>query len=221
MLNLSLKQAETAFKKGQLDEAFSLVRAPAARATRQAQEFVVQLVTALVTRGNDHLSGGRIAAAAADAAKAVELGGGRSDVVELFEAVHHTKSSLDRKKQHEQHLLREARKQIDHGDGSMGKRILERAGSEKTVVKQLSEQIDVRRELNDAVLRRGRDAVEAGQPDRAIEIFCDLLRRQPGHAETIAEITASGLRGRGGAGFPTGLKWSFMPKPVESRRTWS
>src|SRR5205085_8743734 len=28
----------------------------------------------------------------------------------------------------------------------------------------------------------------------------------------ISEMKASGLRGRGGAGFPTGLKWSFMPK---------
>lgn len=29
----------------------------------------------------------------------------------------------------------------------------------------------------------------------------------------IDEVKASGLRGRGGAGFPSGLKWSFMNKP--------
>ena len=33
----------------------------------------------------------------------------------------------------------------------------------------------------------------------------------------INEMKASGLRGRGGAGFPTGLKWSFMPKPDPNR----
>ncbi len=31
-------------------------------------------------------------------------------------------------------------------------------------------------------------------------------------AQVIDEVKASGLRGRGGAGFPTGLKWSFMPR---------
>ena len=35
--------------------------------------------------------------------------------------------------------------------------------------------------------------------------------------QVIEEVKASGLRGRGGAGFPTGLKWSFMPRnaPVQ------
>ena len=31
----------------------------------------------------------------------------------------------------------------------------------------------------------------------------------------VNEMKASGLRGRGGAGFPTGLKWSFMPKQAD------
>ena len=33
----------------------------------------------------------------------------------------------------------------------------------------------------------------------------------------IEEMKKSGLRGRGGAGFPTGMKWSFMPKEVKER----
>ncbi|PIW54734.1 MAG: NADH-quinone oxidoreductase subunit F [Sphingomonadales bacterium CG12_big_fil_rev_8_21_14_0_65_65_10] len=39
-----------------------------------------------------------------------------------------------------------------------------------------------------------------------------------GHDAIIEEIKTSGLRGRGGAGFPTGLKWSFMPKESKDGR---
>ncbi len=41
-----------------------------------------------------------------------------------------------------------------------------------------------------------------------------LLR---GREAIIDEMKASGLRGRGGAGFPTGMKWSFMPKLSDGR----
>ncbi len=39
-----------------------------------------------------------------------------------------------------------------------------------------------------------------------------IFSKKMSPADVIDEIKASGLRGRGGAGFPTGLKWSFMPK---------
>ena len=43
----------------------------------------------------------------------------------------------------------------------------------------------------------------------------EILAR--GRDAIIEEMKASGLRGRGGAGFPTGMKWSFMPKVVGER----
>lgn len=38
-----------------------------------------------------------------------------------------------------------------------------------------------------------------------------------GHDWILNEIKTSGLRGRGGAGFPTGMKWGFMNKPSDGR----
>jgi NADH-quinone oxidoreductase subunit F len=45
-----------------------------------------------------------------------------------------------------------------------------------------------------------------------------ILSRPP--EDLVEEIKKSGLRGRGGAGFPTGLKWSFMPKKSDGRPSY-
>jgi len=44
------------------------------------------------------------------------------------------------------------------------------------------------------------------------EAWRKILAEKPDPNSLIEEIKKSNLRGRGGAGFPTGLKWSFMPK---------
>ena len=44
------------------------------------------------------------------------------------------------------------------------------------------------------------------------EALRKILTQGISQEDVIAEVKASGLRGRGGAGFPTGLKWSFMPR---------
>src|SRR4029078_13177028 len=44
----------------------------------------------------------------------------------------------------------------------------------------------------------------------------DIILR--GREALVNEMKASGQRGRGGAGFPTGLKWSFMPKESKDGR---
>ncbi|MBI4006828.1 MAG: NADH-quinone oxidoreductase subunit NuoF [Gammaproteobacteria bacterium] len=46
------------------------------------------------------------------------------------------------------------------------------------------------------------------------EAWTRIIREKIPPEKIIEEVKASGLRGRGGAGFPTGLKWSFMPRKV-------
>jgi NADH-quinone oxidoreductase subunit F len=50
------------------------------------------------------------------------------------------------------------------------------------------------------------------------EALRKILTTGMSQEDVIAEVKASGLRGRGGAGFPTGLKWSFMPRTFPGQK---
>ena len=45
-----------------------------------------------------------------------------------------------------------------------------------------------------------------------------ILKEQTPPQQIIEELKAAGLRGRGGAGFPTGTKWSFMPRNAPGQK---
>ncbi|MBU6460344.1 MAG: NADH-quinone oxidoreductase subunit NuoF [Proteobacteria bacterium] len=50
------------------------------------------------------------------------------------------------------------------------------------------------------------------------EMLRKILAEKIPQEKIIAEVKESALRGRGGAGFPTGLKWSFMPRTMPTQR---
>jgi NADH-quinone oxidoreductase subunit F len=50
------------------------------------------------------------------------------------------------------------------------------------------------------------------------EVWERILREKTPREQIIEEVKSSGLRGRGGAGFPTGLKWSFMPRNAPGQK---
>ena len=68
----------------------------------------------------------------------------------------------------------------------------------------------------EAVLMKGLDGLNWRLKDyrerRGYEALRKVLMEKITPEQVIAEVKVSALRGRGGAGFPTGLKWSFMPR---------
>ena len=61
-------------------------------------------------------------------------------------------------------------------------------------------------------------SLEAYQAQSGYDAWRKILAERPTRDEVIENIKASNLRGRGGAGFPTGLKWSFMPRQAPGQK---
>ena len=60
--------------------------------------------------------------------------------------------------------------------------------------------------------------LESYQARGGYEVWKKILANKTPPEEIIEELKTSSLRGRGGAGFPTGLKWSFMPRNAPGQK---
>ena len=60
--------------------------------------------------------------------------------------------------------------------------------------------------------------IESYSREGGYEAWRRILTERIDPADVVEQIKASGLRGRGGAGFPSGLKLSFMPRDVPGQK---
>jgi len=63
----------------------------------------------------------------------------------------------------------------------------------------------------DRIYLEGQTGLEVARKNGAYKFLPTVLKDFDGE-QIVDEVKKSGLRGRGGAGFPTGLKWSFVPR---------
>lgn len=61
-------------------------------------------------------------------------------------------------------------------------------------------------------------SLDTYEKNQGYEAWRKILAGKMSPVEVIDEVKSSGLRGRGGAGFPTGLKWSFMPRDADVQK---
>jgi len=189
VLSLRIRQAETALAGGRLDEAYELARARDVRAHRNGQRLIGRLVTALVERGRQHLSAGRVGEAIGDCGKAGILGGNTQEIADLRASAVEAMMAKDRKKQHYAQTVDAARRRVDEGRLSLAEGLIENLPSDGSQTERLLGEVNARRTAADAALLRAEKALAS---ENWADAIAELLeaRRQHATGERVTDVSA-------------------------------
>jgi hypothetical protein len=188
VFQLKLRQAETAFKEGRLEEACQLVITPEVHEHKAGKQLTTKLVNALVVRGQAHLDNERHLEARADCHLAKRLGGNQATVVELAKSVEDTIHEIESNKRRVSELLRAADQELKRGDVQLGQKVLDQIPTDDSQVVRLADRISVQKEQIDAALNRARQTVTSGVLLDAVDALTKLKKISPEHEE-LASLT--------------------------------
>ncbi|MFT5092212.1 MAG: hypothetical protein ACI93T_001031, partial [Porticoccaceae bacterium] len=185
MFNLRLRQAETAFAEGRLNEAARLVDQSGVRDHREGQLLLTKIVDAFVARGREHLVAGRFDEAGIDCGEAKKLGGDQSTVAELAGEIASARRGVQNKALRKQQVVADVGREIARGELDLGEKLLSRlepdssAGS--SMAGRMNDQIAVSRERVEAASERARREVEAGHTRESVVAILELQKLSPSH----------------------------------------
>jgi hypothetical protein len=189
VFNLRLRQAETAFAEGRLNEAARLVEQQGVRDHREGQLLLTKIVDAFVARGREHLRAGRLKEANVDCEEARKLAGEQSPIAELAGELASTRRDAQKKVVRKQQVAVEAGREIARGELDLGAKLLSRLESESlsggSAVGQINDQIAISRARIEAATESARREVEAGHTRESVAAILELQKLSPSHPDLI------------------------------------
>ena len=189
MFNLRLRQAETAFAEGRLNEAARLAEQPGVRDHREGQLLLTKIVDAFVGRGREHLETGRLDEALADCGEAKKLAGDQPSISELAGEIASSKRDIQKNVVRKQQVAAEVGHEIARGELDLGEKLLAKFEADGaavgSVAGQINDQIAATRERVEAVTERARREVEAGHTRESVAAILELQKLSPSHPELV------------------------------------
>ena len=192
MFNLRLRQAETAFAEGRLNEAARLVEQPGVRDHREGQLLLTKIVDAFVERGQEHLKSGRLDEAGIDCGEAKKLGGDQSAIAELMGDIASARRGVQNKALRKQQVVADVGREIARGELDLGEKLLSQLETDsstgRSMAGRMNDQIAVSRERVEAATKRARREVEAGHTRESVVAILELQKLSPSHHELVELI---------------------------------